>query len=94
MSQLQELTIIAQNTFTPPVQAAYGSDIALSISGTFVATVTPQRSLDGGVTWGDMDTVYTAPIEANLIATEGCIYRIGVKTGNFTSGSVVVKVRA
>ena len=94
MSQLQEVTITAQNTFTGPIQAPYDHDIAVSISGTFGATVTAQRSLDNGITWADLDTTYTAPAEFNIVSTAGCIYRVGVKTGDFTSGTVSVKVRA
>jgi len=59
-----------------------------------VATVTPQRSVDAGVTWGDLDTTYTAPTEFNIVPTEDCLYRVGVKTGDFTSGTISVKVRA
>jgi len=94
MSQLKTKSITAQNTFTDPFAAPYSHDIAVSVSGTFGATVTPQRSIDDGETWADLDTTYTAAAEFNIVPTDGCLYRVGVKTGDFTSGTVVVGIRA
>jgi hypothetical protein len=52
-------TLSAQNTFTDAVHII--GDFNLSISGTFVATLTVQRSTDGTV-WRDVDT-FSAPSE-------------------------------
>jgi hypothetical protein len=90
---LQERSITAENQFTDAVaHSSSEGDIALSISGTFVATVTLQRSLDQGETWTDDDNTYTAPTEQNIPPTEGALYQAGVKTGDFTSGTVEVKL--
>lgn len=96
---LEEVSVTAENTFTDPVvsvggQASGQLDIGVSISGTFVATVTVQRSLDVGVTWADLPATYTAADEFNIVPTNTAQYRVGVKTGDFTSGTVVIKVRA
>ena len=91
-------SITAQNNFTDGVESVGEDrgehDVAVSISGTFVATVTIQRSLDGEATWADLPTTYTAAAEVNVIPTRGAFYRAGVKTGGFTSGTVVVAIRA
>lgn len=88
--------ITAENTFTDGVRTHNVSDgspdAAVSISGTFVATVTVQRSLDDGVTWVDLAPTYTAPTEVNAIKINGIVYRVGVKTGDFTSGTVSVGI--
>ena len=99
MSTLEEASLVAENTFTEPTisvggQASGQVDIGVSISGTFVATVTVQRSLDVGATWADLPTAYTAGAEFNIIPNDAAQYRVGVKTGDYTSGTVVVKVRA
>ncbi len=61
----------------------------ISIGGTYVATVTLQRSFDSEVTWKDVKT-WTSNVERALIdKTPNVDYRIGVKTGEFTSGTVV-----
>ena len=62
-----------------------------SLWGTFVATVVVQRSFDGGTTWLDVDT-FTAPTEEVGMEATGALYRAGVKTGAFTSGTANVRL--
>ena len=82
-------TITAENSFTDPVQLT--GFFNLSITGTFVATVTVQRSFDDKATWNDVDT-FTNPAEDWGMEPEVCWYRVGVKTGEFTSGSIGVRL--
>lgn len=83
-------TIIAQNTFSDAIPL--GGMFNVSISGTFVATVTLQRSFGGGSTWLDVKA-YTVPAEEVGSEPEATVmYRIGVKTGDFTSGTVEVRI--
>lgn len=82
-------SITAQNTFTTPVYIL--GDFNFSLSGTWVATVFIQRSFDGS-TWLDVAS-YTANIEDTGHEPEtGVLYRAGVKTGGFTSGTVVARI--
>ena len=90
-----EVSITAQNTFTGSVKITGVGNI--SISGTFVATWTLQRSFDDGVTWKDVplpsDVGDTGEEERTFDAPEnGVLWRLGVKTGNFTSGTVVCRI--
>lgn len=84
----------AENTFTDSVistvSAANDRDIAISITGTFIARVTVQRSLDGGTTWGDLPVSFNAPREYNVTPNRTVLYRVGIKTGDYTSGTVKV----
>jgi len=85
-----EKDISAQNTFSDGIYTEGGFN--LSISGTFVATVTVQRSFDAGSTWRDVDT-FTAPIETYGVDPEPVVvYRAGVKTGEYTSGTVSIRI--
>jgi hypothetical protein len=87
---LVEKDITAQNTFSDGIYTEGGFN--LSISGTFVATVTVQRSFDAGSTWRDVDT-FTAPVETYGVDPEPVVaYRAGVKTGEFTSGTVSIRI--
>jgi hypothetical protein len=88
MAQIATASITAQNTFSTAAQLE--GYFNLSISGTFVATVTVQRSPDNS-TWRDVDT-FTAPSEEVGFEPEFMWYRIGVKTGDFTSGTVVIRL--
>ena len=88
MAALATKSITAQNTFSDAVQLAGWFNV--SISNTFSATVTVQRSFDNS-TWRDVSS-FTAPIEAVGMEPEVCWYRIGVKTGNFSSGQVDVRL--
>lgn len=88
--QEAEASIGAANTFTTPIYLL--GPFNLSVSGTFDATVTLQRSFDGGNTWVDVKT-YTAPAEDVGDEPESeVLYRVGVKTGEYTSGTAEVRV--
>lgn len=78
--------ISAQNTYSDWVHLK--GDYNFSLSGTWVATVHLQRSFDGGITPLDVDS-FTANTEQVGTEPEGAHYRFGVKTGNYTSGTVV-----
>lgn len=90
-------SITAQNTFSTPLALKTGG--LLTLTGTWTATVSLQRLLDSSTlaspTWVDVTnnsgtaTTFTAngTYTISPIAVPG-IYRWGVKTGNFTSGTV------
>ena len=96
-----ESTITAQNTFSPSLEVK--GPFNFSISGTFVATATIQRSFDlvdsngdwipdGSKTWHDIET-YTTPYEdIGVLPEENIVIRAGIKTGNYTSGSVKLRI--
>jgi hypothetical protein len=89
VSTIANKTITAANSFTDPVRLT--GFFNLSISGTFVGTVTVQRSFDEMATWKDVD-IFTKPTEDWGMEPEVCWYRAGVKAGEFTSGSIVVRL--
>ncbi len=89
--------ISAQNQFTAACQLDRGQSAAVSIRGaTFTATLTIQRSFDGGATWNDVTTEagaalsFTAKAEVNYTAVVPMDIRVGVKTGGFTSQTDLV----
>lgn len=84
-------------TWTTPSYFATGevsgrpSGIDLSVSGTFVGTVTLQRSFDG-TTWHDIET-YTGPEEKVIeYANNSVMLRLGVKETEWTSGDIVLRL--
>jgi len=86
-------SISAQNTFSRPIALKRGG--VLTLSGTFTATVSLQRQgMDGNwvdvtsntgtaTTFTTIGTYQVSPIDVPAL------YRWGVKTGNYTSGTVV-----
>lgn len=88
-------SITAENIWSgalTPKDGLHGGGLNISISGTWVATITLQRSFDLGVTWHEV-TTYEANMQKALVEPEhGVQYRIGVKTGEFTSGIVEVRL--
>jgi hypothetical protein len=88
MSRIVSASIGAQNTFTDSIKLSGPFD--LSISGTFVGTVTVQRSYDNS-SWKDVDT-FTSPTEDYGFQPEIAWYRAGIKTGEYTSGTAVVSL--
>lgn len=91
--QTVSATISAQDTFTNPIRVSgVGNQrqFGITLSGTFVATVTLQYSVGEPGNWVDVQD-YTAPISENYVDdldNQVIYYRIGVKSGNYTSGTV------
>lgn len=81
-------TLSAQNTFTDSIYII--GNFNLSISGTFSATVTVQRSTDD-TNWRDVDT-FVAPAEQVGYDPIKGYYRAGIKTGGYTSGSATIQM--
>lgn len=88
----------AANQFTSGSIKVTGTDtsrtITVTLSGTWSATVTLQRSVAEPGTWTDVKTftsngttTYNDGLDNQVI-----YYRIGVKAGNYTSGTVVADV--
>lgn len=79
-------SIGAEDSFSAP--AALHGAYNFSLSGTWSAVVHLQRSFDGGATWLDVQALSA---NAELVGQEperGVLYRFGVKTGGYTSGTV------
>lgn len=69
-----------------------GRSFIVTLTGTWVATVTLQRSSDN-TTWTDTDTSWTANVDAtynDTLDNSLFYYRLYVKTGDFTSGTVAM----
>lgn len=83
-------TIGAQNIFSDSI-AVYGK-FNVSISGISGDTVHVQRSIDDGTLWKDVKA-YTADEEESGEEVEmGWIYRIGIKTGGYSAGTVLARI--
>jgi len=85
------MDISAQNTFTSPqlIQGDKGFDI--SVSGTFVGTVSAQLSKDGTTNWIDIGNT-TAPTVLTASPASAWFLRVGIATGGYTSGTAAVEV--
>jgi len=95
MAQLTTKTISAANTFTDPVMVHAGY-FSLSISGLSDSTVTVQKSYDvddedAVGNWVDVDT-FTANAEEVGFEPENRVYRVGIKTGDYGSDTVVIRL--
>lgn len=93
--QLVQASLTAENTFTASTfivsGVGVGRDFTYSITGTWVATITLQRSTDAA-SWVDVRSFTaneTTTFSDGLDNVE-YYYRIGVKTGAYTSGTVVL----
>ena len=88
IGRVEEKDITAQNIFSDALVIKKGV-FNLSLSGTWVATVHVQRSFDTATPdWKDVDS-FTVNVERIALEPERALYRFGVKTGNYTSGTVV-----
>lgn len=97
VGQLVDTTLTGDNQFTESIRVT-GIDASRSftieVTGTFVATVTVQRSIGVEGAWEDF-TTYTAPISGpydDELDNQIIYYRLGIKTGNYTSGTVDIKL--
>jgi hypothetical protein len=94
--QFVSQSVTAENTFTDAITVEGSGNrriFTIVVSGTWVATVTLQRSFDFGVTWEDVSTKTNGTTTLDdLLDNQDIQYRIGVKTGDFTSGTVAVSL--
>lgn len=88
--KLQTRSIQTENVFTDAAKILGYFNV--SISGTWDATVTAQRSFDGGSTWFDVSTWTENTQEYGYEPEREVQYRIGVKTAEFGSGTVIVRL--
>jgi hypothetical protein len=88
--KLRSRSITAENLFTDAAELTGYFNV--SISGTWDATVTAQRSFDSGSTWYDVATWTANTQEYGLEPERGVQYRIGIKTGEFASGQADVRL--
>ena len=83
-------SLTAQNTFTPWVEIRGLADV--SISGVTDSTVTVQRTFDGGSTIKDVES-FIADVEKQLDGSrQEAKYRIGIKTGNYGTDTVLCEI--
>lgn len=86
----QELAISAQNIFTPSILLEKRERLSVSVSGTFDATITLQRQLDA-VNWRDIMS-WSGAVELSYIGDEGQDIRIGIRTGDYVSGTALCRI--
>jgi hypothetical protein len=88
---LVSASLVAENTFTDVMSRVVGPAFNVSISGTWAGTLMLQRRLDG-TNWRDVET-FTANVETEW-PTKGdhVEWRLGFKTGAYTSGTAVVRL--
>lgn len=89
--------LVAQNTFSDGI--GINGKASGYVRGTFVATVSLQYSEDGGDTWNDSydkngsAITFTGPARFIIEEPSNFIeYRLGIKTGAYTSGTANVGI--
>jgi len=90
MTDVVRASLTAADVWSDYLTVTAGS-FNFSIWGTFVATVTVQRTFDNGTTWHDVDT-FTSAGEWVGTDGEGAIYRAGIKSGEYTSGTAEIRM--
>ncbi len=81
-------SIGAQNIFSNTIEVDSGERVIVNITGTWGATVTVQVSYDDGSNWLDLDATTSNASTAYTENLNDVLYRVGVKTGDYTSGTV------
>jgi hypothetical protein len=87
------VTITEGNTYTEAM--VFSGQVRISVYGsTWTATVNVLISDDGGTTWKPVNDGYAANAEEVLDFDGRTLLKAGVATGDFTSGSVTVRLVA
>lgn len=86
-------SLTAHNTFTAAIGGIKPMG-SISVSGTFVATVVLQRSYDGGSTWFNVGAAIVDVASEQIFDSveDDVLWRLGIETGGFTSGTAVVRI--
>lgn len=85
------MLINAANQFTPAISEVRMFDVSIYDNTAFSGTITLQRKRPADANWRDVKT-YTAPVEETGESSGNWQYRIGCKTGQYTSGSINVEI--
>lgn len=89
-----EATISAENIFTDPVEVSNYFNI--SVGDTHGGTVTLQRRFVTGGSWGSWKDICTFDAAEEGVgfcpASEPVQHRLGIKAGNYGSGTVDVRI--
>lgn len=95
--QRASASIASANVFSNSIRVV-GIDtdraVNVTVAGAFTATVTVQKSVGNDTDWDDV-TTYTAATTATLndgLTNQIVYYRIGIKSGEWTSGTVTVTI--
>lgn len=92
MATYKDKSISGDDTFTDPLQIIGSGNFSVSLSGVWDASVTVQRSFDDGATWVDVE-VFTANTEkVGFESVSSLFYRIGIKAGGYTSGTLIARI--
>lgn len=95
--QTVQATLLAADTYTSYIRVtgvSAGRAFSIALTGTWVGTLTLQRSVSDPGDWTDV-TTYSAPTSTSYddaLANQIIYYRIGFKAGNYTSGSVLAQL--
>jgi len=84
--------ITAQNQFTDSIRVHAVGIVIIEDTGSISATFTLQIKPDDGSNWVDTGDTFTAEGAWSFDSVAGVQYRIGVKTGDFTSGTATVYI--
>lgn len=87
-------TITSENDWTNSIAPLFKNQtgyINVSVSGTWVGVVTLQRRFQEGA-WMDVKSWEVNTEKALEDKESGVQYRLGIKTGEFTSGAAVVRL--
>lgn len=85
-----ESTLSAADTYCEPVSV--DGEFNFSVTGTWVGSVTVQRSFDGGLNWGDVEAFNDNVERRGSEIEDNVQYRAGFKVGEYTSGSAIVRL--
>lgn len=88
--KLQTRSVTNENQFCDPAEIIGYFNV--SISGTWEGIVTAQRSFDLGSTWFDVHSWTANTQEFGFEPERGVQYRLGIKTGDFVSGTAVLRL--
>lgn len=96
--QFESASITSENTFTDEILIDGSGTfrrITVNASGVSPNTVTLQRSFDSPGTWVDVEsyTADTSKVFDDSLDNQVVYYRIGIKTGDYTSGTVTASLR-
>lgn len=90
-------TLVAQNTFTTGLRTPKNTLASISVAGVVDSIITLQRRFAGPdswavpTAWNDLES-WSANVEGSYQSDEECELRLGIKTGDYGSDTVICRV--
>lgn len=93
MAEAVNITITAQNQWSAPIPVRETFDLSIDMNGASLTVTVQRRDLTRTDVWHDVASFSSSVQKTGTVGTQNARqYRVGCKTGNYTSGTAYAEI--